>query len=139
MRTEIWSSLLGDKNLETLTWQVEKRPVSKRQCIQDTASPSSTSDASATPLFKRTRSVHSKSLTIQLDQILWTCTNASLRCHLSTTNRSSFASAVNESLHRLHCLHRLHGLHGSHFGKCELLRAGARSFGEAWAMKTKDV
>ena len=25
------------------------------------------------------------------------------------------------------------------FGKCELLRAGARSFGEAWAMKTKDV
>ena len=39
----------------------------------------------------------------------------------------------------LHGLHRLHGLHGSHFGKCELLRAGARSFGEAWAMKTKNM
>ena len=157
-----------------------KSPLSKRKYIQDNASPSSTSDASTTPLFKRTRALHSKPLTIQLDQILWTCTNASLRCHLSTTNRSSFASAVNESLHRLHCfhglhrfhclhgfhrrclllngllhrlhcfhcfhclhrlhglhglhrLHRLHGLHGSHFGKCKLLRAGARL--EPWKQK----
>ena len=164
---------------------IQYRLKAKGNTFKTLQSPSSTSDASTKP-FKRTRSVHSKSLTIQLDQILWTCTNASLRCHLSTTNRSSFASAVNESLHRLHCfhglhrfhclhgfhrrclllnsflhrlhcfhcfhcfhclhrlhglhcLHRLHGLHGSHFGKCELLRAGARSFGEAWAMKTKDM
>ena len=95
---------------------IQYRLQAKGNTFKTLQSPSSTSDASTKP-FKRTRSVHSKSLTIQLDQILWTCTNASLRCHLSTTNRSSFASAVNESLHRLHCfhgLHRFHCLHGLH-------------------------
>ena len=110
--------------LHVLAINEKKHVPEKRIYIPNTASPSSTSDASVTPLFKRTRALHSKSLTIQLDkQILWTCTNASLRCHLSTTNRSSFARAVNESLHGLHCfhgLHRFHCLHGFH-RRCLLL------------------